>query len=83
LHEKYSEAEVQQCIEPFDLLTKITALWNKTMDGLAIFSGGDFFKIIFLQMPVEALVIVAEGFIPNPEAIFTIGRPLPYTKFKS
>ena len=66
LHEKYSEVEVQQFIKPFDLLSKNSALWNKTMDGLVIFSGVDFLKIIYLQVPVNALVIVADRFHVKP-----------------
>jgi hypothetical protein len=66
LHEKYSEVEVQQFIKPFDLLSHNTALWNKTLDGLAIFSADDYLKIIYLQMPVEALVIVTGRFHTKP-----------------
>jgi hypothetical protein len=66
LQEKYSEIEVQQFIKPFDLLSKNSALWNKTMDGLVIFSGVDFLKIIYMQVPVNALVIVADRFHVKP-----------------
>ena len=66
LREKYSEVEVQQYIKPFDLLSQNTALWNKTLDGLAIFSASDYLKIIYLQVPVEALVIVAGRFHTKP-----------------
>jgi len=66
LREKYSEVEVQQCIKPFDLLSRNTALWNKTLDGLAIFSAGEYLKLLYLQMPVEALLIVAEKFHTKP-----------------
>lgn len=66
LHEKYSEAEVQQFIKPFDLLSQNHTVWNKTLDGLAVFSVGEFLKVIYLQMPVEALVIVAKRFHTKP-----------------
>jgi hypothetical protein len=66
LREKYSEIEVQHFIKPFDLLSQNTALWNKTLEGLAIFSASDYLKIIYLQVPVEALVIVAGRFHTKP-----------------
>jgi len=66
LQEKYTEIEVQQLIKPFDLLSKNSTLWNKTMDGLVIFSGVNFLKIIYLQVPVNALVIVADRFHVKP-----------------
>lgn len=66
LQEKYTEDEIMQCIKPFDLLSQNTALWNKTLDGLAIFSGDDFFKVVRLQMPVKELVIIAKKFHTKP-----------------
>jgi hypothetical protein len=66
LQEKYSENEVMQFIRPFDLLSQNIALWNKTLEGLAIFSSVDFLKVVHLQMPVKELVIVAERFHTKP-----------------
>lgn len=66
LHKKYSEIEVQKLLKPFDMLSQDTALWNNTLDGLAIFGAGDNLKVLYLQMPVNALVIVAERFHTKP-----------------
>ena len=66
LHAKYSELEVQQFIKPFNLLSQNIALWNKTLDGLAVFSAGDYLKVVYLQMPIDSLVIVGERFHVKP-----------------
>lgn len=66
LHDKYSETEVLQFIKPFDLLIQNNALWNKTLDGLVVFSAIDYLKIIYLQVPVNALVIVTDRFHVKP-----------------
>jgi hypothetical protein len=66
LREKYSEKEVQHCIKPFEFLSQNTELWNKTLDGLAVYSGGDYLKVIYMQMPVDPLVIVAQRFHTKP-----------------
>lgn len=66
LHLKFSEQEVQQLIKPFDEVTQDQELWNITLDGLAIFSTKDYFKLLFLQASVESLVIVSESFHTKP-----------------
>ncbi len=66
LHLKFSEQEVQQLIKPFDEVTQDQELWNKTLDGLAIFSTTDYFRLLFLQASVESLVIVSESFHTKP-----------------
>lgn len=66
LHKKYSEIEVHKFLEPFDMLSQDTTFWNNTLDGLAIFSAGNYLKVIYLQMPVDPLVIVAGRFHTKP-----------------
>jgi hypothetical protein len=66
LQVKFSEQEVHQLINPFNELIQDQELWNKTLDGLVIFSTKDYFKLLFLQVPVEPLVIVSESFHTKP-----------------
>jgi hypothetical protein len=66
LQKKYSEVEVQQLLQPFNLLAQDIPFWDTTKDGLAIFSSGGNLKVICLQMPVEALVIVAGRYHTKP-----------------
>jgi len=66
LQEKYSEIEVQQYEKIFHDLSQEKALWDKSLDGLAIYSGGDYLKVIYMQIPVEPLVIVAQRFYTKP-----------------
>lgn len=66
LLKKYSEKEVHQFLKPFNLISKNAELWNNTMDSLAIFSADDYLKVVYLQIPVKPLVIVAKRFHTKP-----------------
>jgi peptide subunit release factor 1 (eRF1) len=66
LQKKYSEVEVKQLLQPFNLLAQDIPFWNTTKDGLAIFSTGGTLKVIRLHIPVNELVIVAGRYHTKP-----------------
>jgi len=63
---KYSVSEVQDYLEPFEVLIDDKDFWNYTADGLAILSAGELFKTIRLPIAVEELVVVADSFHTKP-----------------
>lgn len=63
---KYSSAEVQKHLEPFEALTTNSDFWNHTLEGLAVFSTTNFMEIIGLKVPVEQFAIVADSFHTKP-----------------
>jgi len=61
-----STGESDALLEPFDALGRDHAFWNHTLDGLAVFGGPSFFRVIRLQQPVVELVVVADTFHTKP-----------------
>jgi peptide subunit release factor 1 (eRF1) len=63
---KYSAAEAQKYLQPFEMLMDDKDFWNHTSDGLAILNADDLFKAIRLPIAVEELVVVADSFHTKP-----------------
>jgi hypothetical protein len=66
LLQKFAPVKVDTLLEPFELLQQDSDFWNYTLNGLAVFCASGFFKVALLQLPVKALVIVAERFHTKP-----------------
>jgi len=66
LRQKYSTREVKALLEPFEELAQQPEFWNHTLDGLAILSSPDQFKVYKLQRRVPELAIVADSFHTKP-----------------
>ncbi len=66
LLQKYSAIEVQKHLEPFESLGNDNSFWNHTMDGLAVFSSLDLFKVVRLPITFDELAIVADSFHTKP-----------------
>jgi hypothetical protein len=63
---KYDAIEVRKHLEPFETLGNDNSFWNHTLDGLAVLSATEFFKVIRLPISVEELAIVADSFHTKP-----------------
>ena len=66
LRKKYRTREVRILLKPFQALAYQHDFWNHTMDGLAVLSAPDLFRIYKLQRPVAELAIVADTFHTKP-----------------
>ncbi len=66
LMQKYSAAEVQKHLEPFEALVNDHDVWDHTLEGLAVFSTKGTFKVVGLHKSVEELAIVADSFHTKP-----------------
>jgi hypothetical protein len=66
LLQKHSEEEVRKFIEPFESIGNDYSFWNHAMDGLAVLSSAELFKVIKLPIAVEELAIVADSFHTKP-----------------
>jgi hypothetical protein len=66
LLQKYSAAEVQKHLEPFESLAEDHDTWNHTSDGLAVFSATGLFKVVGVQKSFEELALVADSFHTKP-----------------
>lgn len=66
LRQKYPKGEVQPLLEPFQALADDHDFWNHTLDGLAVLSALDMFRVYRLQRPVPELVVVADSFHTKP-----------------
>ncbi|MEZ4482777.1 MAG: hypothetical protein R3B97_16875 [Dehalococcoidia bacterium] len=66
LRQEYPAEEADAILEPFEALGHDHAFWNHTLDGLAVFGGPSFFRVIRLQRPVVELVVVADTFHTKP-----------------
>lgn len=62
----HSSAEAHSLMEPFVALSADRDFWNHTLDGLAVLSCREFFRVFRLQRPVAELVIVADSFHTKP-----------------
>jgi hypothetical protein len=70
LQEIYPGTDMRQYLKPFDSIIYDKSLWDNTLDGLAIFSAGDYLKIIPLQLPVKSLVMVKNRFYTKPLRLY-------------
>jgi hypothetical protein len=66
LLQQYEESEVRSFLEPFHSIYSDTEFWKHTLDGLAILSGPDFFKIFKLPQSFLEFTLVAENFHSAP-----------------
>ncbi len=66
LLQKYSPADVQKYLEPFESLSNDNKFWNHSLEGLAVFGSKDFFRVVGLQKSVDELAIVADSFHTKP-----------------
>jgi len=66
LLEAYAPAEVGLLLKPFDALAQDRNFWNHTLDGLAVLSAPDLFRVFQLPRPIAELVVVAESFHLKP-----------------
>lgn len=66
LMQKYSAAEVQKYLEPFEALVNDNDVWDQTLDGLAVFSAKGTYKVVGLHKSVEELAMVADSFHTKP-----------------
>lgn len=66
LIKQYSHAECEARLEAFEELASDNDLWNYTLDGLAVFSSKDLFKVVHLPVIVQELVVVADSFHTKP-----------------
>lgn len=66
LMQKYSAAEAQKHLEPFNKLFNDNNIWDHTLEGLAVFSAKGTFKVVGLHKSVEELAMVADSFHTKP-----------------
>ena len=66
LKPKYPKKEISEIMKPFYELEEDRIFWNHTLDGLAIFRGGEKCIIYNLQRPVKELVLVSNSFHIKP-----------------
>lgn len=63
---KFPAREIQMLLEPFQSLAHDDDFWNHRIDGLAILSSADTFRIFELQRTVPELLVVADSFHTKP-----------------
>lgn len=61
-----SKTEVEKDLAPFHALAADADFWNHTADGIAVFAGDDFFRVMPLYRPATPLAIVADSFHIKP-----------------
>lgn len=66
LQQRHPSAVTRPLLAPFDDLAQDHALWNHTLDGLAVFGATDFFRVVHLQRAVPELAVVADTFHTKP-----------------
>ena len=67
LRRDYSTCDVRPLIEPFERLAEDANFWRmRTLDGLAVLSAPDFFRVYRFQRPVPELAVVADSFHIKP-----------------
>lgn len=64
--EKYPTADIDKLLEPFEALAMDHEYWNHASNGLAVLGSSKHFEVIRMQLPVEALVMVADSFHTKP-----------------
>jgi hypothetical protein len=66
LLQKYSSAEAQKHLEPFEALGNDNDFWRHTSEGLAVLSAAGLFRVIDLPITTEELTVVADSFHTKP-----------------
>lgn len=66
LHQQFPSAETHTLLAPFESLARDEAFWNHTLDGLAVLSCPNLFRVFQLERPVPELAIVADSFHTKP-----------------
>ncbi len=66
LLQKYTRSEIQCLIAPFNDLADNRDFWNHILNGLAVLSSRNFFRVYRLQRPVAEMAIVADSFHIKP-----------------
>jgi hypothetical protein len=64
--EKYPTADIDKLLAPFEALAMDQECWNHASDGLAVLGSSEHFEAIRMQLPVEALAMVADSFHTKP-----------------
>lgn len=64
--EKYPTADIDKLLAPFEALAMDQECWIHANDGLAVLGSSEHFEAIRMQLPVEALVMVADSFHTKP-----------------
>ena len=63
---QHSKENIIKVLAPFHALAADSNFWNYTADGVAVFGGDDFFRVMHLQRPTVQLAIVADSFHIKP-----------------
>jgi hypothetical protein len=66
LRRAYPAADAGPLLEPFHALAADERLWTRTLDGLAVLSAPELFRVFRLQRPVGELARVADSFHVKP-----------------
>lgn len=66
LHQQYPSAEAHTLLAPFESLARDEVFWSHTLDGLAVLSCPNLFRVFLLERPVPELAIVADSFHTKP-----------------
>lgn len=66
LNAQHPKENVVRMLSPFHALAADAKFWNHTADGVAVFGGDDFFRVMHLQRPTAPLAIVADSFHIKP-----------------
>ena len=66
LARQLTEDEIRPLLEPFLALADDRDFWNHSLDGLAVLSSKDFFRVYRLHLPVPELAVVADSFHTKP-----------------
>lgn len=61
-----SKVDTTKILAPFHALAADVNFWNHTSDGIAVFAGDNFFRIMPLHRPTAQLAIVADSFHIKP-----------------
>ena len=62
----YPTSEAGMLLKPFDALANDQDFWNHTLDGLAVLSAPNIFRVYRLPRPVSELAVVADSFHIKP-----------------
>ncbi len=64
--EKFPTADIDKLVAPFEALAMDQEYWSHAGEGLAVLGSSEHFEVIRMQLPVEALVMVADSFHTKP-----------------
>ena len=66
LRQEHPATVTEPLLAPLEELARKQAFWSHTLDGLAVFSAANFFRVFRLQRPVRELAVVADSFHTRP-----------------